>query len=114
MRVFVAALLAHLPGPVVELLYHVFVLRAFGPPPHDVLLVRLLVYGGIVAVAVGLALIPALLEPHQFPLQVLALLLDLSQCLTRYMLTSNSCEYLFSSFYSFFSSSSTFSSRLSR
>lgn len=60
MRVFITALLAHLPG--VELLDDVFVLGALGPSTHYVLFVRLLVYGCIVAV--GLALIAVLLEPH--------------------------------------------------
>ena len=95
-RVFIAALLAHLPGAVVELLYDVFVFGAFGSSAHDVLFVGLFVDGGVVAVAVGLALIAVLLKPHQFPLQVLPLLLDLSQCLSHGKLTSNNCEYLFS------------------
>lgn len=50
MRVLITALLAHLPRAVVELLYDVLVLRAFGSPTHYVLFVGLLVYGGIVAV----------------------------------------------------------------
>lgn len=50
--IFVAALLAHLPGSVVELLDYIFVLGAFGSPAHDVLFVGLLVDGGVVAVAV--------------------------------------------------------------
>lgn len=112
--VFITAFLAHLPGTVVELLNYVFVLGALGSPAHDVLFVGLFVDGGVVAVAVGLALVPVLLQPHQFPLQIFAFLLNLSQGLSRDISTSKSCEYLFSSFYSFFSSSSTFSSRLSR